>query len=376
MNLISSRSPNSPKKSVLPHRTSIATVCVSGHLLDKLTAIAEAGFDGVEIFENDLLHYPGSRQDIYNICQELGLRIEMYQPFRDLEGAATPEEFGRSLDRLERKFQWMDELRTDLILLCSNCSPNSVSNLRLDILRRELIHTLKVGDKDKLVSDLRAAAELAARYNKRIAYEALAWGQHVYTWEHSWELVKEVDHPNLGICFDTFHIFSRQGTIDPIADIPAEKIFFIQLADAPILKMDHLSYSRHHRNYPLQGAFPIIPFMEKVIEAGYTGPLSLEIFNDEFRAAPAKRIAQDGLRSLLYLQSELYKGSILPPLPEVERIEYVEFAVDEGRIAQLQSLFLDMGLKRVAKHRSKNVCLYRQGDLCSQSFTRAATHYH
>ncbi|KAA8899190.1 hypothetical protein FN846DRAFT_960877 [Sphaerosporella brunnea] len=342
MNL-ASRSPNAPKKTELPHRTSIATVCVSGILLDKLTAIAEAGFDGVEIFETDLLHYPGSRRDVYNVCQELGLKIEMYQPFRDLEGAAAPEELKRSLDRLEKKFQWMDELHTDLILLCSNCSPNSV------------------GDKDKLVSDLRAAAELAAKYNKRIAYEALAWAQHVYTWDHAWELVKEVDHPNLGICFDTFHIFSRQSDIEAIANVPAEKIFFIQLADAPILKMDHLSYSRHHRNYPLQGAFPIIPFMKRIIQAGYTGPLSLEIFNDEFRAAPSKRIAQDGLRSLLYLQSELYKGSILPPLPEVERIEYVEFAVDEGRISQLESLFLDMGLQKVARHRSKNVCLYRQG---------------
>lgn len=127
MNL-TSKPPGSPsKKPLLPHRTSIATVCVSGHLLDKLTAISEAGFDGVEIFENDLLHYPGSRQDVYNVCQELGLKIEMYQPFRDLEGAPNEEELKRSLDRLERKFQWMDELHTDLILLCSNCSPNSVS---------------------------------------------------------------------------------------------------------------------------------------------------------------------------------------------------------------------------------------------------------
>lgn len=124
---LTSGPPALARKPILPHRTSIATVCVSGHLLDKLTAIAEAGFDGVELFENDLLHYPGSRQDVYNVCQELGLKIEIYQPFRNLEGAPTQEELKRSLDRLERKFQWMDELCTDLILLCSNCSPNSVS---------------------------------------------------------------------------------------------------------------------------------------------------------------------------------------------------------------------------------------------------------
>ena len=35
-------------------RTSIATVSISGDLGEKLEAIAAAGFDGVEIFENDL----------------------------------------------------------------------------------------------------------------------------------------------------------------------------------------------------------------------------------------------------------------------------------------------------------------------------------
>jgi sugar phosphate isomerase/epimerase len=36
-------------------RMSIATVCLSGGLAEKLEAIAAAGFKGVEIFENDLL---------------------------------------------------------------------------------------------------------------------------------------------------------------------------------------------------------------------------------------------------------------------------------------------------------------------------------
>lgn len=39
-------------------RKSIATVSISGSLTEKLDAIARAGFDGVEIFENDLLGCP------------------------------------------------------------------------------------------------------------------------------------------------------------------------------------------------------------------------------------------------------------------------------------------------------------------------------
>lgn len=36
---------------------SIATVSISGTLPEKLHAIAAAGYQGVEIFENDLLYY-------------------------------------------------------------------------------------------------------------------------------------------------------------------------------------------------------------------------------------------------------------------------------------------------------------------------------
>jgi 4-hydroxyphenylpyruvate dioxygenase len=125
--------------------------------------------------------------------------------------------------------------------------------------------------------------------------------------------------------------------------------------------MDYLSYSRHHRNFPLQGSFPLIDFTKALVTAGYKGPLSLEIFNDEFRAAPSKRIAADGLRSLLFLQAEVYGGDILPPIPQVERIEFVEFTVDEGKVRALESFFKDLGLRKVAKHRSKDVILYRQG---------------
>ena len=39
-------------------RRAIATVCLSGTLEDKLVAAAAAGFDGIEIFEPDLIAAP------------------------------------------------------------------------------------------------------------------------------------------------------------------------------------------------------------------------------------------------------------------------------------------------------------------------------
>src|SRR4051794_40876207 len=83
----------------LPHENSIATVCLSGQLPDKLQAIAEAGFKAVDIFEDDLLYYSGSVAEVGALCQRLGLKVLMYQAFRDFEGALTAETFNKNIER-------------------------------------------------------------------------------------------------------------------------------------------------------------------------------------------------------------------------------------------------------------------------------------
>ena len=97
-------------------RTSIATVSLSGDLDEKLQAIANAGFAGVEIFENDFLTFDGSPADVGQRIRELGLVCVALQPFRDFEGMPEPQR-SRLFARAERKFAIMDALGTDLSLI-------------------------------------------------------------------------------------------------------------------------------------------------------------------------------------------------------------------------------------------------------------------
>lgn len=99
-------------------RTSIATVCLSGTLDDKLDAIAAAGFGGVEIFEPDLVASPRRPAELARAIGDRGLRIDLYQPFRDLDSDDL-KRFDRNMIRLERKFDVMDELGCELLLVCS-----------------------------------------------------------------------------------------------------------------------------------------------------------------------------------------------------------------------------------------------------------------
>lgn len=345
----------------MPQRPkSIATVALSGTLPDKLEAAAAAGFEGVEIMEGDLLSFDGTPEDIRRICDELGLAIDLYQPFRDFEAMPEPQRT-RNLDRAERKFDVMQALGAELVLVCSNTHPATI------------------GDDARAAADLAAMAERAAARGLRIGYEALSWGRHVSRWRHAWRIVERADHPALGLILDSFHTLSLGDDFADIAGLPGDRIFFLQLADAPRLSMDVLSWSRHHRNFPGQGELDVAGFLRAVLASGYAGPLSLEVFNDGFRAAPARMIARDGLRSLILVESQADATAALPAPPVLDGFEFLEFAVDAAAGERLAAYLLSLGFRHAGTHRSKAVTLYRQGRinlvLNAEQDSAAAEHF-
>jgi 4-hydroxyphenylpyruvate dioxygenase len=335
---------------------SIATVCLAGSLPDKLEAAAAAGFQGIEIFESDLLTYDGTPAEVGRMAADLGLAVTIFQPFRDFEAMPEPQR-SRNLDRAERKFDTMQALGTDLVLVCSNTQAACLP------------------DPARAAADLREMAERAHARGLRVGFEALAWGRHTNRWRQAWGIVKAADHQALGLILDSFHTLCLDDNLDGLDAVPAEKLFFLQLADAPRLQQDVLSWSRHHRLFPFQGELPVAEFHRAVLAAGYGGPISLEIFNDDFRAAPTRRTARDAMRSLVLLEdvapssaalassvsSVLPLAAPLPAIPQLSGIEFVEFAVDEAAGAALGGMLGTLGFRLAGHHRSKQVALYRQG---------------
>jgi 4-hydroxyphenylpyruvate dioxygenase len=321
-------------------RKCIATVSVSGTLTEKLAAIAAAGFDGVEIFENDLIACPLSPDRIRDRAADLGLGIDLYQPLRDFEGAG-PATLKHNLRRAERKLRLMERLGAGMLLVCSSVSPEAA-------------------DDDELAAEhLHALAELAARHGVRVAYEALAWGRHVNEYLHAWRIVQLADHPNLGTCLDSFHILSRGSDPIGIEAIPGDKVFFLQLADAPLRDMDVLQWSRHHRCFPGQGGFDVRGLVRHVLNTGYRGPLSLEVFNDVFRQSDARRTALDAMRSLIALEESLDRRAPGPVIPT--GFAFTELTTGTTTAATLVGLLAALGFTRTGAHPTKPVEMWEQG---------------
>ncbi len=353
-------------------RTGIATVCLSGTLKEKMQGCAIAGFDGIEIFEQDLVTSPLTPEDVRKMAADLGLTLDLYQPFRDFD-SVSEDLLTANLRRAEAKFKLMARLGMDTILVCSNVATASIDS---DDLRGEQLGQL---------------AALAGDHGVKVAYEALAWGKYVNDYEHAHKLVEAVDHPNLGTCLDSFHILSRNWDTAPIEAFNPEKIFFVQVADAPKLSMDVLSWSRHYRVFPGEGQFELAKFMGHVVRAGYSGPVSLEIFNDVFRQSDVERTAVDAMRSLIWLEEQSAKwldanapalsgagitaGAVGTPapgrrrypmelatLPQVAEPAGYNFAeVRASDTKGLETVLGQLGFEFNGRHRTKDVQLWSMG---------------
>lgn len=332
-------------------KRSIATVSLSEDLEKKLAAIASAGFEGVEIFENDLLLSGYTPAQVGKIARDLHLKIIALQPFRDFEAMPVSHR-DKNLERAKRKFDTMADLGTDTLLVCSNVSD------------------LTVNSPHQAADDLASLADIASQQGFKVGYEALSWGKHVNQYQSSWEIVKLADHPALGVVLDTFHILACKSELNTLRTIPKEKITLVQLADAPWMQMDLIQWSRHYRCFPGQGQLPLNDFFDALLATGYDQYASLEIFNDEMRNASCDLIASDGGRSLLWLDEQrvecrpgtlpLWDDSHLSILPKpcVEEVGFIELAVDP-RDNRFLPLLQSVGFKKTFQHKSKDVDVYQ-----------------
>jgi len=333
-------------------KTSIATVSVPGSLREKLEAISAAGFDGVEIFEQDFIAQDLSPREVAAMIRDYGLHITLFQPFRDFEGLPEPLR-SKAFERARHKFDLMGEMGTSLVLFCSSVHPQSLGGI------------------DRAASDFAALGDIAAAHGVRVGFEALAWGRHVDDHRDAWEVVRRADHPNIGLILDSFHTMGRGIDPQTIRRIPGDKIFFVQLADAPKINMDLLYWSRHFRNMPGEGDFDIAAFTRAVLATGYAGALSLEIFNDQFRSGSARVVARDGYRALIGLMDDVKRAepeclpdhAALPKRVQPKGVAFMEFASRGDEAKALRALLKTMGFSQAGQHISKSLSVWQQGDI-------------
>ncbi|HEY0939855.1 MAG TPA: TIM barrel protein [Steroidobacter sp.] len=323
----------------------IVSASLAGSLQRKIEAIAAAQYEGFELYEPDLTVSMLTPTQIRNFIASCGLRLLSLQPLRNIEGLPV-EQFRLRLRYAERKLDLAAELGAEMVIVASNTGAEALS------------------DDARAADQMAQLAERAQQRGIRIGYEALPWGRHVTDYRHAMKIVEHARHENLGVVLDGFNILSVCSEVDAIRHLTPERIAMVQLADAISPCADIRHHSRHHRCFPGQGALPLRDFVSAVQACGYDGWISLEIFNDEFQASRIDLTALDGRRSLTWLGVQEKRTPGVAAIDgNVQGLEFIEFATDPDSQSELTALLGHLGLTETHRHRSKDVSLYRAGNV-------------
>ena len=286
-------------------------------LLQRIDAISAAGFAAVELSFPDLLSYgqtllgheiePSNYDELCKVaahvkqeCDKRKLDIMMLQPFANFEG--WPEGSDARKDAFKRAHGWiriMQACGTDMLQVGSSDSP------------------LEKLDQGKMVSDLQELCDMLKVHGFRLAYENWCWSTHAPAWRDVWNIVKQVDRPNIGLCLDTFQTAGSEwadprtesGLLEDVSrdevetrfkhslqdlssTVLKDKIYLLQISDAyKVPQPFHTDrddsdllprgrWSHDFRPLPYHGGYlPIADVAAAVLETGFRGWFSYEVFD-------------------------------------------------------------------------------------------------
>lgn len=282
------------------------TISLAGPLEAKLKAVREAGFTQIMLAAKDLVGHPDGLEAAVAAVRASGLRVTGFQVLRDFEGL-TGHLHAYKMDIAKSMLEMCHALDCHLLLICSSTSVHAT------------------GDTAALVRDLRKLAMLAIPMNIKIAYEALSWGRTVNEFPQAWDIVCQADMPNLGLGFDSFHMFATNTALDELDMLDPQKIFLVQLADFMWTEIksveERIATARHFRVFPGEGVHSeaLASLVRKLHSLGYRGDYSFEVFNDDYQQMPLPTVAQRAWRSAQWLGEDVLRRSV--PLPNQIRLK-------------------------------------------------------
>jgi 2-keto-myo-inositol isomerase len=239
-----------------------------------------AGFEGVELWWDKVQaylrdHTPADLKALLAAHKVVPVSIcpLLIWPFRDIEPARASYRAAVEL---------APQIGCELVIACPDFRPARLT--RDEALARHAV-------------ELRDLAGVAAGHGVRLAIEPI--GRHTLCAgaNDALQMIERAGSPdNVGVLLDTFHYFRSQVTDEELSGIPIDKLFIIHVNDTEDGAIDELKDA--NRVYPLEGVIPLVQMLSRVVDRGYDGYLSVEIFRPEYWAQPGAEVAARSMQSV------------------------------------------------------------------------------
>ncbi len=231
-------------------------------------AYAAAGFRHVELWLPKLNKLGLRMPAVAEALKNAGLTVDC----ACASDAAFSAPEGRSLDELKRNLEMAQALGAPRYVVYSGAGASKPDEYKAASAR------------------LGRYSEAAEPYRVKIAFEFIAGARLAGSFRTALEMVRAADHPNLGVCVDTFHLYSGVSKIEDLLLAKPGEIAHVHFHDAPASLPREL-WRDADRLPPGEGCMPMHDIAKALKRAGYRGALSVELFGASYQSGDPREVA-------------------------------------------------------------------------------------
>ena len=247
-------------------------------ILQKISVAAEAGYEGIELWHDDIDKFiatGGTLQQLRSALDSRGLSvpttIHLKQWFQ-----AEGDEYAASLRDARHKFQQAAAVGAAFTVAGP---PHGTANRSLGAAHyHELL-------------------DIGKEYGVRPAFEYLGFVQDIKTVDDAIEIIEGANHPAACIVLDPFHCYVGGGPMESISRLNASQVAVSHFNDAPAEPAPSTQRDPD-RVMPGDGNVNLKLYCDLLRSIGYTGFLSLELFRPDLWEKNPLDVAREGLQKM------------------------------------------------------------------------------
>lgn len=150
---------------------------------------------------------------------------------------------------------------------------------------------------DAIAARYRQLLELGAEREVEPQVELWGFSQNLSTLAEVLYVAAAADRPNACLLLDVYHLYKGGCDFTNVGFIPGTKMHCLHMNDYPT-DPPRAEINDSQRVYPGDGVAPISDILEALVASGFSGTLSLELFNREYWKLPALEVAKTGLEKM------------------------------------------------------------------------------
>ncbi len=250
-------------------------------LLDKIRIAGECGYGAIELWNDEIdeaLRSGVSMGEIVKALSDYGLSVPSVIAVHNWM-TANGDEYRKALDEARRRMEQAAEVGAKRIVATPPVKVDGAIDMRMAADRyNELLN-------------------LGRSIGVLPAVEFLGFSEVIHRVDQAWEIVKLSGASDGSIVLDTFHLYRGGSSLEDVPDLSGDFIAIFHFNDVPA-NIAREKLTDADRIYPGDGILPLRQIVSDVIGRGYSGAISLELFNRELWGKDPKEVAQVGIEKM------------------------------------------------------------------------------